>query len=103
MSIELHKKFLKYSLLYLYKGNYLWRMPCLEGVGGRTNGCIGGPSWDSASLEEHLGDHSEILVWPKTSFAFFYNILHGKNLNELFGQPNTSSKSKDQHSSPFVR
>ena len=28
-----------------------------------------------------------ILVWPKSSFEFFHNILK-KTLNDLFGQPN---------------
>lgn len=55
MSNELRKKFLKYSLPYLCKDNYLWRTPCLEVVGEMTNGANGGLSWDSASLSEQLG------------------------------------------------
>lgn len=58
MSIELHKRFLKYRLSYLYKDHYLGSMPCL-GVGGRANGCIRAIScWDSASLEEQLNIHA---------------------------------------------
>ena len=32
-----------------------------------------------------------ILVWPKSSFRFFHNILQ-KNPNELFGQPNIKKR-----------
>ena len=35
-----------------------------------------------------LGGGSLILGWPKRSFGFFCKTLQ-KNLNEIFGQPNT--------------
>ena len=40
------------------------------------------------TLDVKTARRSVVLGWPKVSFGFFCNILW-KNLNELFGQPNT--------------